>query len=150
MWEVHVYPRHQSRGLAEAFRGIAGKLGLGTAAISHCAYGSEVVAEGPSFGLVMGRLTFHSSRLLDTANRLDPTTTRYLTAFARTVARNAGGGSQPSLGSLQIFQQLVAVRSRLAFVDISYCLAILCAVGILLALLTRADARKVWQHIYLW
>ena len=112
---------------------------------------------GNSFGVTFAsvlfdrRLTFHSSRLLDTANRLDPTTTRYLTAFARTVAKNAGAGSRPSLGSLQIFQQLVAVQSRLlAFVDISYCLGVLCAVGIVLALLTRADVRKVWHHIHLW
>jgi MFS family permease len=112
---------------------------------------------GNSFGVTFAsvlldrRLTFHSSRLLDTANRLDPITRRYLTAFARTVARNAGGGVQPSLGSLQIFQQLVAVQSRLlTFVDISYCLMILCAVGIVLALLTRADVRRVWHHIHLW
>jgi len=27
---------------------------------------------------------------------------------------------------------------------------ILCAVGIVLALLTRADVRRVWHHIHLW
>jgi DHA2 family multidrug resistance protein len=112
---------------------------------------------GNSFGVTFAsvvfdrRLTFHSSRLLDTANRLDPTTARYLKAFAATVARNAGGGNQPALGSLQIFQQLIGVQSRLlAFVDISYCLGILCAVGILLAVLMRANVRKALHQIHVW
>ena len=97
------------------------------------------------------RLTFHSSRLLDTANRLDPTAMRYLQAFAGTVAKNAGGGTRPDWGALQILQQLVGVQSRLlAYVDVSYFLGILGAVGILLALLTREGVRKALYHIHCW
>jgi predicted MFS family arabinose efflux permease len=112
---------------------------------------------GNSFGVTAAaviydrRLTLHSSRLLDTANRLDPTVTRYLSAFAGTVHRNGGPGSVPNLGALQIFQQIVDVQSKLlSFVDISYCLGILCVVGVLLALTSRERVRRVLHHVHLW
>jgi hypothetical protein len=43
------------------------------------------------------------------------------------------------------------VQSRLlAFVDVSFCLGILCALGILLATLVRIDIRKALHHIHTW
>jgi MFS transporter, DHA2 family, multidrug resistance protein len=113
---------------------------------------------GNSFGVSAAsvlfdrRLTLHSSRLLDTANRLDPATARFLRAVGTTVAKNTGGSTHPDWGALQIFQQLVGVQSRLlAFVDISYFLAIVCAVGVFLVLLTREEVRRaLHHHIHLW
>jgi MFS family permease len=113
---------------------------------------------GNSFGVTAAsvlldrRLTFHSSRLLDTANRLDPATTRFLHAVGAAVAKNTGGSTHPDWGALQIFQQLVGVQARLlAFVDISYFLAIACLVGVFLALWTREEIRRtLYHHIHLW
>ena len=97
------------------------------------------------------RLTFHSSRLLDTANRLDATTTRFLNTLAVTVAKNAGGSTRPEWGALQLFQDAVGVQSRLlAFVDVSYFLGIVCAAGIVLSLLCRAEIRKKVFHTHPW
>lgn len=50
------------------------------------------------------RATLHSARLVDVANRLDPTTQ---SQYASLIARNGGAGSNPALGAVQIFQSNV-------------------------------------------
>jgi DHA2 family multidrug resistance protein len=88
------------------------------------------------------RLTLHSSRLLDVSNRLDPLTGATLSSYAQLIARNAGAGSTPQLGALQLFQSNVVTQSRLlAYIDISFFLAVLCAVGALTALMLKPAAR---------
>jgi MFS transporter, DHA2 family, multidrug resistance protein len=112
---------------------------------------------GNSFGVTAAsvlydrRLTFHSARLLDVANRLNPVVPRYLSAYSRTIAANGGGSSSPTDGALQIFQNLVVVQTRLlAYVDISFCLALLSGVGILLALSCRTNLKKALHFLHLW
>jgi hypothetical protein len=82
------------------------------------------------------RMTFHSSRLLDVANGLDPTVQSTLSQYSNLILRNGGATSIPSLGALQIFQNNVIVQSQvLTFIDIYFMLAlfslaILCLIGV--------------------
>ena len=62
------------------------------------------------------RMTFHSSRLLDVANRIDPIVTSTLSSYSNLIHRNGGPGSVPGFGALQIFQNNVVVQSRLLVV----------------------------------
>jgi DHA2 family multidrug resistance protein len=95
------------------------------------------------------RLTLHSSRLLDVANRLDPTVRTTLAAYASVVARKGGGAHDPSLGALQIFQNVVVVQTRLlTFIDISFFLAVLCVVGIILTLFAHSKIKQALSHLH--
>ncbi len=67
------------------------------------------------------RMTFHSSRLLDVANRLDPIVRSTLAQYASLIHRNGGAGSNPMLGALQIFQANVITQSKLlSYIDIYF------------------------------
>jgi len=71
-------------------------------------------------------MTFHSSRLLDVANRPDPTVRSTLSQYANLIHRNGGGSSSPALGVLQIFQANAITQSRLlSCVDVYFGLAAL-------------------------
>jgi EmrB/QacA subfamily drug resistance transporter len=84
------------------------------------------------------RMTLHSSRLLDVANRLDPTVTSTLRQYANLIHRNAGGNSNPALGALQIFEANVVTQSRLlSYVDIYFGLAVLAAVALILIVVKK-------------
>jgi MFS transporter, DHA2 family, multidrug resistance protein len=84
------------------------------------------------------RMTLHSSRLLDTANRLDPIVQSTLTQYANLIHRNGGGSSNPVLGALQIFQADVITQSKLlSYVDIYFGLAVLAGLGLFLLAFTR-------------
>ncbi len=97
------------------------------------------------------RLTLHSSRLLDVANRLDPTVRTTLAAYARVVADKGGGAHSPSLGALQIFQNVVVVQTRLlTFIDISFFLAVLCIVGIIMTAFARSKVKQAIIHLHFW
>lgn len=97
------------------------------------------------------RMTLHSSRLLDVANRLDPTVRSTLAAYAATVARKGGGAHSPALGALQLFQNVVVVQTRLlSFIDISFFLAVLCVVGILLAAFSQSKVKRALFHLHPW
>jgi MFS transporter, DHA2 family, multidrug resistance protein len=88
------------------------------------------------------RMTFHSSRLLDVANRLDPITTSTLTQYANLIHRNAGAGSNPSQGALQILQNNVITQSRLlSDIDIYFGLATLAALALILLGITRVTKK---------
>ena len=92
------------------------------------------------------RMTLHSSRLLDVANRIDPTTRSTLTQYATLIHRNGGAGSNPALGALQIFQANVITQSRLlSYIDIYFGLAVLAALGLFLLSITRLK-NKIAQH----
>jgi DHA2 family multidrug resistance protein len=77
------------------------------------------------------RMTLHSSRLLDIANRLNDTTRATLAQYAALIHRNGGGSSDPGLGALQLFQNNVITQSRLlSYIDIYFGLAVLAAVAL--------------------
>ena len=77
------------------------------------------------------RMTLHSSRLLDIANRLNNTTRSTLEQYAALIHRNGGGSSDPGLGALQLFQNNVITQSRLlSYIDIYFGLAVLAAVAL--------------------
>jgi DHA2 family multidrug resistance protein len=77
------------------------------------------------------RMTLHSSRLLDIANRLNDTTRSTLAQYAALIHRNGGGSSDPGLGALQLFQNNVITQSRLlSYIDIYFGLAVLAAVAL--------------------
>ena len=84
------------------------------------------------------RMTFHSARLLDTANQLDPITRATLSAYANLVRRNAGAAYRPLNGALQIFLNNVITQSRLlSYIDIYFGLAFISIVGALLLWYSR-------------
>jgi MFS transporter, DHA2 family, multidrug resistance protein len=93
------------------------------------------------------RLTLHSSRLLDTANRLDPTVQSTLRQYAGLIARNGGASSNPQLGALQLFQNNVVIQTRLlSIIDDSFCLAVLCLLGLVLLATMGAKGSKDAIH----
>lgn len=84
------------------------------------------------------RMTLHSSRLLDVANRLDPTTRATLSSYAGLTGRVAGAGIDPRLGALQLFQNNVITQSRLlSYIDISFFLAALCVAGAIFTVISK-------------
>lgn len=84
------------------------------------------------------RMTLHSSRLLDVANRLDPKTHAAVTRYAGIVGQRVGPVSLPMPGGYQLFENAVIQQSRLlAYMDIFWCLTVLGAVGLVVTLLTR-------------
>jgi MFS transporter, DHA2 family, multidrug resistance protein len=88
--------------------------------------------------LIDQRMTVHSSRLLDTANRLDPTAGRFLEDFARVIATRGNGTSVPVPGNYELFRGLVATQARLlAFIDICFCLAVAAVIGLMMVAVTR-------------
>ena len=97
------------------------------------------------------RMTFHSSRLLDVANRVDPIVTRTLSAYSGLIHRNGGPGSVPGFGSLQIFQANVITQSRLlSYIDIYFGMAVLVGFGLLLVVITRFRFKNGPHCFHVW
>jgi len=98
------------------------------------------------------RMTLHSSRLLDVANSLNPTTHSTLSQYAGIVARNGGAGSNPALGAVQIFQNNVITQSELlSYIDIYWGLALLSAVALFLLVFARAKGTAATHlHFHPW
>ena len=97
------------------------------------------------------RMTFHSSRLLDIANRIDPVATRTLSAYSGLIHRNGGPGSVPGFGALQIFQNSVITQSRLlSFIDIYFGMAVLVGFGLLLLVITRFRIKNGPHSFHVW
>jgi MFS transporter, DHA2 family, multidrug resistance protein len=93
--------------------------------------------------LIDQRMTVHSSRLLDTANRLDPIVQRVLRDFASLIAVRADATSVPDPGNYQLFQGLVVTQARLlAFIDICFCLAVAAAIGLVVLAVAR------WRQLH--
>jgi MFS transporter, DHA2 family, multidrug resistance protein len=88
------------------------------------------------------RMTFHSSRMLDEANRLDPIVRSTLAQYASLIHRNGGGSSNPVLGALQIFQANVITQSRLlSYIDIYFGLAVLAGLALIMLAVTRIKGK---------
>jgi MFS transporter, DHA2 family, multidrug resistance protein len=97
------------------------------------------------------RMSFHSSRLLDVANRLDATTRSTLAQYANLIHRNGGGSSDPALGALQVFQDNVVTQSRLlSYIDIYFGLAVLAVVALISLAVTRIKSKLGPHHFHLW
>lgn len=96
------------------------------------------------------RQTLHSARLVEVANRLDPTLQSVLAQYSRLIARNGGPRSDPALGAVQIFQSNVITQSRLlAYIDIYFGLALLSLAVLCLIFLAHPRAASVSaQHIF--
>jgi DHA2 family multidrug resistance protein len=97
------------------------------------------------------RMTLHSSRLLDVANRLDPVVTSTLNRYANLIHRNGGASSNPALGALQIFQADVITQSRLlSYIDVYFGLALLAVLGLVLLAIGRLKRDEERLHFHLW
>jgi MFS transporter, DHA2 family, multidrug resistance protein len=99
------------------------------------------------------RQTLHSARLVDVANRLDPTLQSTLAQYSSLIERNGGAASNPALGAVQIFQSNVITQSRLlSYIDIYFGLAVLGVVVLILLLVARPKnaSSPVTPHFHLW
>jgi len=97
------------------------------------------------------RLNLHSARLLDVANRLDPTVHSTLGTYSNLIHRNGGGGANPALGALQLFQNNVIIQSRLlSYIDIYVGLAVLGALGLIVLAFTKFKNRLGPHSFHLW
>ena len=95
------------------------------------------------------RMTLHSARLLDVANRLDPVVQSTLGAYSALIARNGGAGSNPALGALQLFQANVITQSRLlSYIDIYLGLAVLSGLAVVLLALARLRPGADGTHLH--
>jgi DHA2 family multidrug resistance protein len=99
------------------------------------------------------RQTLHSARLVEVANRLDPTVQSTLAQYSSLIERNGGAASNPVLGAVQIFQSNVITQSRLlSYIDIYFGLAVLSAVVLFLLIVARPKnaSSPVSPHFHLW
>jgi MFS transporter, DHA2 family, multidrug resistance protein len=97
------------------------------------------------------RMTLHSARLLDVANRLDPIATSTLNQYGNLIHRNGGASSSPALGALQIFQANVITQSRLlSYIDVYFGLAVLGGLGLVLLAIGRLKRDEERLHFHLW
>ncbi len=97
------------------------------------------------------RMTFHSSRLLDKANALDPTVRSTLAQYAHVIANRGGGRSNPTLGALQLFQGQVVTQSELlSYIDVYFCLGAVCVVGLILLAVARLRRAEASLRFHLW
>jgi DHA2 family multidrug resistance protein len=99
------------------------------------------------------RQTLHSSRLVDVANRLDPTLQSTLSQYSSLIARDGGAASNPALGAAQIFQSNVITQSRLlSYIDIYFGFAVLSVVVLclIISLHPKHASSPVRPHIHLW
>ena len=97
------------------------------------------------------RMTLHSARLLDVANRLDPIVQSTLAAYSSLIARNGGAGSNPAQGALQLFQANVITQSRLlSYIDIYLGLAVLSGLAVVLLGIARLRPGTNLPHLHFW
>ncbi|WP_353064985.1 MFS transporter [Tunturibacter psychrotolerans] len=99
------------------------------------------------------RQTLHSARLVDVANRLDPTLQSTLAQYSSLIERDGGAASNPALGAIQIFQSNVITQSRLlSYIDIYFGLAVLGVVVLILLLVAHPKnaAAPARPHFHLW
>jgi EmrB/QacA subfamily drug resistance transporter len=92
-----------------------------------------------ALALIDSRQTLHSSRLLDTANRIDPRVTRSTQLFGGLLHRYGLAVNTSSLGADQLFSGLVNSQARLlAFIDVFWALQILGLAGVVLLFIRRS------------
>ncbi len=94
--------------------------------------------------LVDIRETLHSSRLLDVANRLNPTTDQVLRHFSRLLSAKGLPPNRAVLGSYQLLQGLVMKQTALlAFIDVFWGLGVVALLGVLIIVLLWQSDQKV-------
>jgi DHA2 family multidrug resistance protein len=94
------------------------------------------------------RQTLHSARLIDVANRFDPTLQSTLSQYTSLIARNGGAAANPALGAVQILQANVITQSRLlSYIDIYLGLAALSAVVLCLLFVSRTTGTSSRVHV---
>jgi DHA2 family multidrug resistance protein len=99
------------------------------------------------------RQTLHSARLVEVANRLDPTLQSTLAQYSSLIERDGGAASNPALGAIQIFQSDVITQSRLlSYIDIYFGLTVLSVVVLFLVTFARPKnaSSAVRPHFHLW
>ena len=97
-----------------------------------------------ALALIDTRQTLHSSRLLDTANRLDPAVARSTHLFGGLLLRHGLAVNASSLGADQLFSGLVNSQARLlAFIDVFWALQILGLIAVVLLLIRRGAPNAV-------
>lgn len=97
------------------------------------------------------RMTLHSARLLDVANRLDQTAQSTLSQYASVIARNGGAGSNATLGAVQLFQADVITQSQLlSYIDIYFGLSVLGGTALVLLIVGRVKSASAALHFHLW
>ncbi|HEX5423864.1 MAG TPA: MFS transporter [Bryobacteraceae bacterium] len=96
-----------------------------------------VVGIGATIALLDVRETIHSSRLLDTANRINPIVHRFIVHLGHVLYAK---GLTPGIAehcAYQLFRQLAVRQSALlAFIDVFWCFEVLALVSMVLVLLT--------------
>ena len=93
------------------------------------------------------RQTLHSSRLLDTANQLNPQLAQALRAITGVVHSKGIAINRSSLGADQLFAGLVNSQARLlSFIDVFWALQILGLAGIVLLLVSWNESAGVSNH----
>jgi MFS transporter, DHA2 family, multidrug resistance protein len=101
--------------------------------------------------LVDHRMTLHSARLLDVANRLDLTTRSTLAQYADLIYRNGGASSNPALGAIQIFEANVITQSRLlSYIDICFGLAVLALLALVFLAVAQIKPKHGTHHFFPW
>jgi DHA2 family multidrug resistance protein len=101
--------------------------------------------------LVDHRMTLHSARLLDVANRLNLTTRSTLAQYANLIYRNGGASSDPALGAIQIFEANVVTQSRLlSYIDIYFGLAVLALLALVFLAIAQIRPRRSSHHFLPW
>src|ERR1700678_1082720 len=161
-WLLAVSTFLQGAALAPLLLG-ASNISTGEAALSNendvCTSYFFVRQLGNTFGVTAAtvmfdhRQTLHSARLVDVANRLDPTVQSTLSQYSSLIARDGGAASNPALGAVQIFQSNVITQSRLlSYIDIYFGFAVLSVVVLCLIIIMRPKhaSSPVNPHIHLW
>jgi len=126
--------------------GVSGIL-MATSAARYFGYDNAIYLLFRNLGSAMGvsaavallniRETFHSSRLLDVANRLSAPVDRVLAQLGQVLQGQGVAPDMAQLGSYQIFQGLVMTQtSVLAIMDVFWAFELLAIAGIVLVLAT--------------
>jgi MFS transporter, DHA2 family, multidrug resistance protein len=103
----------------------------------------SVLGVSASVALLDIRLTFHSSRLLDVANRLSPTADRVLTQLSHVLHAKGLLPGTVQHASYQVFQGFVVKQSdTLAYIDIFWCFQWLALAGIAVVLATWQSGKR--------
>jgi MFS transporter, DHA2 family, multidrug resistance protein len=94
------------------------------------------------------RQTLHSARLVDVANRFDPTLQSTLSQYSGLIARNGGAAANPDFGCCPNLQENVITQSRLlSYIDIYLGLAALSAVVLCLLFVSRTTSTSSRVHV---
>lgn len=96
------------------------------------------VGVAATVALIDIRETLHSSRLLDTANRLSPSVDHFIGRLTLLLHSRSLPSNVAAAGAYQLFRgNVVQQTTLLAFIDVFWCLALLAVAGILLVVMLQ-------------